>query len=137
MDDQPQVISDRDEMVRSMDPQVVSGIFVFATVSQVESVPDDVGVYSTVREAEGLSVVIAYDDAPRFGLTEPVKLAWITLTVNSSLKGVGLTAAVSGVLAEHGVACNVIAGHHHDHLLVPVDEVDAAIQLLKTLADQR
>ena len=120
-----------------MDPQVVPGIFVFATVSQIESVPDDVGVYSTVSEAEGLSVVIAYDDAHRFGLTEPVKLGWITLTVNSSLVGVGLTAAVSGVLAEHGIACNVIAGHHHDHLLVPVDEVDAAIQLLKTLADQR
>ena len=56
--DQPQVISDRNEMVRSMDPQVVPGIFVFATVPQIESVPDDVGVYSTVREAEGLSVVI-------------------------------------------------------------------------------
>ena len=137
VDDQPQVISDRNEMVRSMDPQVVPGIFVFATVPQIESVPDDVGVYSTVREAEGLSVVIAYDDAHRFGPTEPVKLGWITLSVNSSLEGVGLTAAVSGVLAEHGIACNVIAGHHHDHLLVPVGEVDAAIQLLKTLADQR
>jgi hypothetical protein len=137
VDDRHEVISDCDAMIRSMDPQVVPGTYVFATVAQHESLPDGVNVFSTVWESEGLSVVVASEDANRFGLTNPVKLGWITLTVNSSLEGVGLTAAVSSVLAGHEIACNVVAGHHHDHLLVPANRVSDAIALLTELAAQR
>ncbi len=131
------VISQRDEMIRGMNPEVAQGKFVFATIANNESLPDGVNVYSTVRETEGLSVVIAREDAGCLNLVDPVELGWITLTVNSSLEGVGLTAAVSAVLAEHEIACNVIAGHHHDHLLVPVERVDEAVRLLTELAAQR
>ena len=131
------VISGREEMIRGMNPQVVPGVFVFATIAPNKRVPDGLTVYSTVRETEGLSVVIAREDAGRLDLVDPVELGWITLTVNSSLEGVGLTAAVSSVLAEHEIACNVIAGHHHDHLLVPVERVDEAMRLLIELASQR
>ena len=137
MDDRREVISDCDAMIRSMDPQVVPGTYVFATVDQHESVPDGVNVFSTVWETEGLSVVVASEDANRFGLANPVELGWITLTVNSSLEGVGLTAAVSAVLAEHEIACNVVAGHHHDHLLVAANRVSDAVALLAELAAQR
>lgn len=137
VDDARAVISDRDAMIREMNPKVVSGVFTFATVPQRESVPHDLNVFATVVENEGLSVVIAYNDADRLGLTDPVQLGWITLTVNSSLEGVGLTAAVSGELAQSGIACNVIAGHHHDHLLVPIDRVDESVALLTALARQR
>jgi len=135
--EQHEVISGRDEMIRGMNPQVVPGVFVFATIAHHQSLPDGVNVYSTVWESEGLSVVIAREDAGRLDLVDPVELGWITLTVNSSLEGVGLTAAVSAVLAEHEIACNVIAGHHHDHLLVPVERVDEAARLLTELASQR
>jgi hypothetical protein len=135
--EQQVVISGRDEMIRGMNPQVVPGVFVFATIAPDERVSDGLTVYSTVRETEGLSVVIAREDAGRLDLVDPVELGWITLTVNSSLEGVGLTAAVSAVLAEHEIACNVIAGHHHDHLLVPVERVDEAMRLLIELASQR
>ncbi|MFD4182275.1 ACT domain-containing protein [Rhodococcus sp. NPDC058514] len=64
-------------------------------------------------------------------------LAWLTLRVHSALDAVGLTAAVSSRLAEVGISCNVIAGYHHDHLLVPVDDAAAAVEALTALALER
>ena len=45
----------------------------------------------------------------------------IELRVHSALEAVGLTAAVSGALADAGLTANVVAGAHHDHLLVAAD----------------
>ena len=53
-----------------------------------------------------------------------MEFAWLTLSIQSSLEAVGLTAAVSARLAERDIACNVLAGYHHDHLLVPVARAD-------------
>jgi hypothetical protein len=53
------------------------------------------------------------------------------LTVHSSLEAVGLTAAFSARLAERNISCNVLAGYHHDHILVPVDRVQDAIDALR------
>ena len=41
--------------------------------------------------------------------TEGPDFARITLMVHSDLEGVGLTAAVSGALADAGIACNMVA----------------------------
>ena len=60
--------------------------------------------------------------------------AWITLTVHSSLEGVGLTAAVSRALAEADISCNVVAAFHHDHLFVPLKDADRAMKVLRTLS---
>jgi hypothetical protein len=60
--------------------------------------------------------------------------ARITLTVHSALEGVGLTAAVSGALAEQGIACNVVAGFHHDHLFVPWERREEALGVLRKVA---
>jgi hypothetical protein len=68
--------------------------------------------------------------AERAGQPTTVTFAWLTLTVQSSLDAVGLTAAVSARLAVLGIPCNVLAGYHHDHILVPVDRVDDAIAAL-------
>jgi hypothetical protein len=46
---------------------------------------------------------------------------------------VGLTAAVSGALARDGISCNIIAGLRHDHLLVPINQSDAALIALRRL----
>ena len=59
---------------------------------------------------------------------------WITLQVHSSLESVGITSAVSTALARVGISCNVLAGFYHDHLLVPVDDVDEAVDVLGGLS---
>jgi len=43
---------------------------------------------------------------------------------------VGLTAAVSGRLAANGISANMIAAYHHDHVFVPKDKAQLALQLL-------
>ena len=40
---------------------------------------------------------------------------------------------MSQVLADAGIACNMLAGYHHDHLLVPVARAGDAISLLRSL----
>lgn len=92
--------------------------------------------HAVVSEAEGLTSVVAVDDARAAGAPVEFEAAWLTLTVWSSLEAVGLTAAVSTVLAEAGIACNALAGYHHDHLLVPVERADEAVRLLRSLGSR-
>ncbi len=83
-----------------------------------------------VDEGELTTLVVPVDAAARAGLPVVVELAWLTLAVQSSLEAVGLTAAVSARLAARDIACNVLAGYHHDHLLVPLERVTDAIDAL-------
>lgn len=59
--------------------------------------------------------------------------ARITLRVNSALEETGLTAAVSRVLADAGISCNVIAGAAHDHLFVDWPRRYRALDLIRQL----
>ena len=88
---------------------------------------------ATVREAEGLTLVLPREQAVELGLAFDGEWAWLTLRVHSALAAVGLTAAVSRALADAGLPCNVLAGAFHDHLLVPEDRADDAIAALARL----
>jgi hypothetical protein len=88
----------------------------------------------TVVEAEGLTLVLGQGQADRLGLRYDYIAAWLTLRVHSSLGAVGLTATVSGRLAEAGISCNVVAGYHHDHLFVPAERADHALAVLEELS---
>jgi hypothetical protein len=81
--------------------------------------------FALIREEEGTTAIIAGEGGG---------FARITLMVHSALEGVGLTAAVSGALAAAGIACNVVAGFHHDHLFVPWDRRLEALDFLQRLA---
>lgn len=72
-----------------------------------------------MREAEGLSVVTDEIYALRRGWPVAMRAAWLTLKVHSDLNAIGLTAAISRVLAAQRIPCNVIAGVCHDHVFVP------------------
>lgn len=119
-------------LLAGMSPQCRPGRFVFVTV---EDGTLDADVQASVVEPEGLSVVVTQGDADRLGLTYDYVAGWITLQVHSALAAVGLTAAVSTALAAADTSCNVVAGHHHDHLLVPIDRLEDALGVLRRLAD--
>ncbi len=89
---------------------------------------------ATVEEAEGVTRVVTVDQALAAGAPVEFEAVWLTLTVHSSLEAVGLTAAFSTALARAGISCNVLAGYHHDHLLVPADRADDAIEVVRALA---
>ncbi len=112
-------------LLASMATELRPDAYVFSTVEGPETVTG-VEVLASVTEPEGLSLVTTREQADRIGLTYDSVAAWITLRVHSALDAVGLTAAVSSALTEAGISCNVIAGYHHDHLLVPVDRAQQA-----------
>jgi hypothetical protein len=60
----------------------------------------------------------------------------ITLNVFSALEGVGLTAAVAVALADAGIACNMVAAFHHDHVFVPEAQAEAALKVLRELSQK-
>jgi hypothetical protein len=108
-------------------PVVVQGAYVFVS----GPLPRDVEPFASVAEPEGPSFVVRREDAR--GMPYDGVFGWITLTAETSPQAVGITAAVSTALARAGIACNVIAGYHHDHLLVPIDRVDDALRELESV----
>jgi hypothetical protein len=126
-------IRDLDRLLAQMQPVLNPGRYAFVAV------PDDVTldprrVIAAVREAEGLSAILLQQDALDLGLPVAFVAAWITLSVHSDLAAVGLTAAVSRALADAGIGCNVVAGLRHDHLFVPFDQAQQALDALRALA---
>ena len=89
---------------------------------------------ASFREDEGLSLILRDNVARAEGLASDMPMKRITLSVHSALDGVGLTAAVATVLAENGIACNMVAGFHHDHAFVPAADAEQAVALLNALS---
>ena len=130
----PPIVELRD-LLRALHPVQQDSTFAFVSVP-FTSVIDDLTVIASLREPEGLSLVLPEAEALARGWPILFRAAWITLTVASDLQAVGLTAAVSKALAEAGVASNVIAGAHHDHLFVPVERAAAAMQALLAMQSE-
>jgi hypothetical protein len=123
---------DLGRLLAGLDPWLAPDPYVFAVASQV---PTGLRPFATIDEDEGLTLVVSRDDADRLGLDYDYVAARITLRVHSDPSAVGMTAAISRVLADAGMSCNVLAGFFHDHLLVPWDRADEAVGLLRGLAD--
>jgi hypothetical protein len=115
-----------------MEPVLNPGIFVFTSL-QDEAEIEASTIIASIREPEGLSVVMREADAQERGLPILFRAAWITLTVTSDLAAVGLTAAFASALGTAGISCNVVAGAYHDHIFVPVDSVERAMLALRKL----
>jgi len=115
-----------------MRPVLNPGRFAFVTLASDQSL-DLHSVIASVREPEGLSVILTEQHATDLGLKASYIAAWITLTVQSDLAAVGLTAAFSGALTHAGLSCNVVAGNHHDHVFVLHEQAHVAMAVLETL----
>ena len=126
-------INDLAELLRSLRPRLHDGVHVFALLPPEASL-DAVQPLASFREDEGLTVVVPEHVAQRAGWPVLFRAAWISLSVHSDLQAVGLTAAVASALADAGIACNVIAAVHHDHLFVPVASADRAMDVLQGLS---
>jgi len=118
-------------LLRSIEPVLDPEPYVFAVV---DDPPADLRPFALAREDEGTTLVLTRREAAQRGFEPQFVARRITLRVHSSLAAVGLTAAVSGALAERGISCNVIAGAHHDHLFVPADRGEDALRTLRELS---
>jgi hypothetical protein len=122
-------------LLKHLAPEMAASEFVFCTV--VEGASRDFSpLYpvGTFREAEGLTLILERARADGAGLAYEGVMRRITLSVHSSLEAVGLTAAVSGALAEAGISANVVAAYYHDHIFVPADRAEQALVVLEGLS---
>ncbi len=126
--------SDLSLLLRGLNPVLHPGEYVFCTVDSAEMPPHCLPL-ATFQESEGLSLILDRNQAEKSGLAYSFPCAWITLSIHSALNAVGLTAVVSSALAEQAISCNIIAGYYHDHLFIPLDAADQALQILRNLKD--
>jgi dihydrofolate reductase len=124
-------------LIAALRPERVPGVYLFCSVADQTSLPPGLRPVVTVREPEGLTVVLSAPDAVAAGLDGRFECAWIQISATSALDAVGLTAAMAAALTADGIACNVVAGFHHDHVFVPVDRVQDALAALNALRHTR
>ncbi|HAU22741.1 MAG TPA: hypothetical protein DCS24_09155 [Erythrobacter sp.] len=126
-------IESRDEMVAQMAPRLDPTAYCFMIVTP-DIAPQALGrAIGTFREDEGVTAIVPEPLARELGEVGPA-FARISLMVRSSLTGFGLTAAVSSALAEHGIACNMVAAYYHDHAFVPGGDGARAVAILEELS---
>lgn len=106
-------------LLRQLDPARLPGRFRYTLVEAPRDVP-----LATVAEDEGLTRIEPADDG---------EWVAIRLRVHSALEAVGLTATVAGLLASRGIPANMLAGFHHDLVLVPHARAGEALAALAEL----
>lgn len=122
-------------MLRSLSVSVRPDKYVVVTLAPDAVVPGlSEGVAAVIDETEGPTVIATIERAEREGWPQEFIAAWLTLDVHSALEAVGLTAAFSRALGRAGIPCNVIAGFYHDHILVPHDKSEAAVEVIEALS---
>jgi len=127
-------ITELQELLARLSPRLEPGEYLFCTLAGMAVPPAHLQPLATIREPEGLSLVLPAECARDNGLACQGPFRLISLRVHSSLEAVGLTAAVAQTLASASISANIIAGYHHDHLLVPADRAEAALQALQNLS---
>jgi hypothetical protein len=58
----------------------------------------------------------------------------ITLNVHSALDAVGFLSAVMQALTAAGISSNAVSAFYHDHLFVPLNRAEEALQVLRELS---
>jgi uncharacterized protein len=125
---------DLKKLLADLSPLLDSREYVFCTFKD-----SDYGDYAELKpiasfiEAEGLTLVMAKDTADKEGISYQGTYKRITLNIYSSLDAVGLTAAVSTLLAKQGISANMIAAYYHDHIFVKTDHAERALALLQSV----
>lgn len=125
----PNGITNLAELIKQMEPVLNEGEYIFATVTDLTSIPREMTICE-IKEKEGTTIVLPKEEALRLGITFDFVAAWITLNVHSALEAVGLTAAFATALGGAGISCNVVAGYYHDHIFVDHRSATKAMKVL-------
>jgi hypothetical protein len=115
-------------LLRRMAPALQEDEFVFCTAREIAGAP-----VCSIREAEGWTLILRRWEAEGLGMEAAFPCRMITLTAHSSLEAVGLLAAVTAALAAAGISVNAVSGYYHDHLFVPVERAEEALELLRRM----
>jgi len=127
--------TDLNTLIAQMRPMLDPEPYVFCTFANrtFEDLVDydAVGLFA---ETEGTTAILPVERARELGLADAEWFRRITLTVHSSLEAVGLTAAIAEALTRKGISANVVAAYFHDHVFVPAERAEEALEVLRNLA---
>ena len=122
-------------LIYAMDPVFKDGEFVIISIKEYTMELMEVNPIAMFHEEEGTTLVISKLYANELKIEYETAFRLITLNIHSSLTAVGFIAKISTLLAEYNISVNVISAFYHDHLLIPSDDADRAMELLKKLRD--
>lgn len=128
-------IKDIQILLRNMEPVLDRTDYVFYSTGSSKLTAEIVimNPVVTILEDEGMTVVVSKKQADAYKLPFSIVFHKISLNIHSSLEAVGLTAAISTALASHNISANVVAGYYHDHIYIPKDSADLALEILEGL----
>jgi uncharacterized protein len=96
------------KLLSSIKPSLSDERYVFISSTVKQNDLASIEPWALISEDEGTTLIIDKGKADSNNLSYQGVFKRITLTVHSSLEAVGLTAAVSTKLAEHGISANVM-----------------------------
>ena len=119
-------------LISSMNPVLHPDVYVFAKTTDADRA-GNTSAKMIFEEAEAITLILKRPEAERQQLSYEFPCRMITLNIHSALDAVGFIAAVTTELARHGIGVNPVSGFYHDHLFVPADRANDAMQALKAL----
>ncbi|WP_298842977.1 ACT domain-containing protein [uncultured Roseobacter sp.] len=122
-----------DRLLQGMSAELQPGVFVFVTIRD-GCVPEGVTPRMIFAETEGTTLILPQDEVKAAGLEAEFPCRMITLNVHSALDAVGFLARITTALAARNMGVNPVSGFFHDHLFVPEDRADDAMQVLHALS---
>ena len=125
--------TDLQKLLASMEPELQPQVFVFATVTPGDFKALQTEIWGWFREPEGITLILEKDTADSANLEYAFPSRLITLKVHSSLEAVGFLAVISGHLAAAEISANTISAYYHDHLFVPEDQANQALEILQII----
>ncbi|MFZ4781260.1 MAG: ACT domain-containing protein [Armatimonadaceae bacterium] len=118
-----------DTLIMTMQPQLADGKWVFRTS---ESGFDAAALQTAIlmfREPEGVTIISPATQAD----AALAKWAMITLSIHSDLEAVGFLAAITTSLAIMDIPVNAVSAYYHDHIFVPHEFRDDAVECLRCM----
>ncbi|GAA4448674.1 ACT domain-containing protein [Novipirellula rosea] len=124
-------------LLEKMKPELQTGEFVFCTMAPEAASKLRLSAIGQFLEPEGLTLILAKGEAETNGLEFAYPCRMITLKIHSSLEAVGFLAAVTDKLAHRGISVNAISAYFHDHLFVPTERAEEAMDVLNDIVKGR
>ena len=127
--------TDLSVLLKNLNPMASSENYVFTTLpaDKLSSTLFSVAK-GMFQEREGTTLILPVTAAKQANLQFEGYYRCITCEVHSSLDAVGMTAAMSTALGNAGISANVVAAYYHDHIFVPAEKVDVALDVLTSLS---
>lgn len=126
-------ITELADLLARISPDLDPQEYVFCSIDPQNFAGLELSPLCRFDEREGVTVILTRQEAESNVLHYTCPSRLITLRVHSSLHAVGFLAAITTLLASHCISVNVVSACFHDHLFVPIDRAEEAMELLKTL----